>query len=322
MGNNENKVILGSGVAFSKWRSSLQAKLARREVIDHVFHDIEGIDAALRPTLPDRSTQSDEQFEAQIKEYRKSRTKWILGEIEAKNIIIDRLSASVCPETYDNLTAKQLYDGIARTRQESATAPYAVALERFLSTKFTSRADKYCDRFLSNLQSVNNAAEIMISSQSSSRSETNTFKIGPGQAAAIFVLGTKGTDWLDTWRTTRAYETDYKYSSLESMMSSLRSITGDKKNVSGIFCAAAATPSGHTDPEAECRKCRHRHKNKECFKQHPELIPRSKEENRKRRKGKAKIASEVKFESESESEDGTVGSIASVKLASNKIPTI
>lgn len=126
MANDHSKIILEAGVSFAKWKSGLQAKLARRNVLGHVFHDIPGIRPIMIPViqttdnLPSLSTEHEHKLE-----------QWILGEIEAKNIIINRLSSSVCPQNYDNMKAKELYDAIASTRQETAIAPYSTALENF-----------------------------------------------------------------------------------------------------------------------------------------------------------------------------------------------
>lgn len=47
--------------------------------------------------------------------------KWILGEIEANNIIINRLLSSTCPQNYDYMKAKEPYDAVA-SFQETSTA--------------------------------------------------------------------------------------------------------------------------------------------------------------------------------------------------------
>ena len=49
MANDHSKIILEAGVSFAKWKSGLQAKLARRNVLGHVFHDIPGIRPVLNP---------------------------------------------------------------------------------------------------------------------------------------------------------------------------------------------------------------------------------------------------------------------------------
>lgn len=59
------------------------------------------------------------------------------------------------------MTAKELYDTVADTRQETATAPYSTALEKLLTIKFLSTTDDYIDQFLSADQSVNNAADAL-----------------------------------------------------------------------------------------------------------------------------------------------------------------
>ncbi|KAF2857039.1 hypothetical protein K470DRAFT_267121 [Piedraia hortae CBS 480.64] len=45
---------------------------------------------------------------------------------------------------------------------------------------------------------------------------------------------------------------------------------GPSVNMPRVVAAAA---TGNPDPEDRCTKCWHKHKNRECFKQHPELAP-------------------------------------------------
>ena len=87
--------------------------------------------------------------------------KWALGEIEAKNIITQRLSPAMCPSNFDNMSAKQIFDSVAGSWQETATAPYANSLETIISIRFVSTADDYIGRLLSAFQAVNNAADAM-----------------------------------------------------------------------------------------------------------------------------------------------------------------
>ncbi|KAI0992028.1 hypothetical protein K3495_g16158 [Podosphaera aphanis] len=101
----EIKSILGSGVSFPKWRSALQAKLGRRNVIGHVFHDIRGIRPRLEPTMPAQHTL---ETDLAMVQYNIDLEAWTLGEIEAKNIIIDRISQQMCPQAYDHMTAIDL----------------------------------------------------------------------------------------------------------------------------------------------------------------------------------------------------------------------
>ncbi|KAI1000913.1 hypothetical protein K3495_g7281 [Podosphaera aphanis] len=114
--------------------------------------------------------------------------RWILGEIEAKNIITQRLSAPICPSQYENMTAKQLFDTVASTRQETATAPFAIALERILGLRFESTADSYIDQFLVSYQAANNAADGM-----QTQSPDREYHIGSSIASAMLVMGTRRT---------------------------------------------------------------------------------------------------------------------------------
>ncbi|KAI1001421.1 hypothetical protein K3495_g6779 [Podosphaera aphanis] len=149
------KSILGSGVSFPKWRSALQAKLGRRNVLGHVFHNIRGIRPRPEPATP--TTQSEEA----VNKYQANLEECTLGDIEAKDIIIDRIVPTMCPNHYDNMTAKELYDTIAYTRQETASAPYTISLDSILDVKMTTTADAYIDQFQSALQNVKNAADTL-----------------------------------------------------------------------------------------------------------------------------------------------------------------
>ncbi|KAI0996046.1 hypothetical protein K3495_g12135 [Podosphaera aphanis] len=130
MGNG-SRYVLGKGVSFSKWKSSLQAKLAKRNLLGHVFHDIEEIEPAIAPQalLAMGAEYTPQQYQELVARYRSERAARKMGEIEARNIIIDRLSDSVCPQTYQKYTAEQLLESVAKTRSESATAPYSSALD-------------------------------------------------------------------------------------------------------------------------------------------------------------------------------------------------
>ncbi|KAI0999326.1 hypothetical protein K3495_g8871 [Podosphaera aphanis] len=101
------------------------------------------------------------------------------------------------------MTAKQFFDAIASSRHETAAAPYAVALDRFLTTRFMSTADDYIDRFLASFQAVNSAARGMNTDPSN-----HDYRIGNGLASAAFVTVTRRVEWLNTWRDTWAYEAD------------------------------------------------------------------------------------------------------------------
>lgn len=91
------------------------------------------------------------------------------------------------------MTAKQLYDAVAGTRQQTAAASYATALESLMLVTFSSTADYYIDQFLTAFQSVNNAAD----AYSTPTAKISEYHIGSGHAAALFVSGTKRIDWLN-----------------------------------------------------------------------------------------------------------------------------
>ncbi|KAI1003691.1 hypothetical protein K3495_g4519 [Podosphaera aphanis] len=137
-------------------------------------------------------------------------------------------------------------------------------------------------------------------------------------------------------------------------MSTLRTVAANNHQSAHNFASAASTttPSSSQahDPEARCRKCLHLHKNKHCFKQHPELATgekgerwkegmRKKAERRNQRdvKGKGKAVAGQDDESDYDSEemsgyldhlletnqrnDGGIAASASTSY-SNKVPII
>lgn len=149
---DNSKVVLTQGVSLAKWKSALQAKLAKYNVIGHVFHNYPGIRAITMPKDPTEGmSQSDTNFQSVLDAHLRDLEVWTLGEISAKNIIINRLDPCMCPRTHEHMTAQQLYNSIVDTRKETATAPYALALETFLKTKFVSHADDYINKFQANL---------------------------------------------------------------------------------------------------------------------------------------------------------------------------
>ncbi|KAI0993160.1 hypothetical protein K3495_g15024 [Podosphaera aphanis] len=196
-----NRVVLKDGVSFANWRGDLRAELSRADVLGHIFHDIEGIDPEIEPTEPKFSkSEPVENFEKAKQEYKVRRRAWIRGEIEAQNIIIQRLDDSKKPHDYHRYTAKQLYEMIARSNQVTNLLPHSEAFDAFISTKFTTTAEEYCTTFLQNLQNVNNASE----SLSPSNSIAANFRLSDELASVFFVKGTRHVKWLDIWRETKA----------------------------------------------------------------------------------------------------------------------
>lgn len=167
------------------------------------------------------------------------------------------------------MTAKQLYDNIASTRQETATEPYVAALENFLQVRFVDMADEYIDKFLTTLQSVNNAADAF--NTDNAFGSSNVYRVDSGLAAANFVHGTKHVDWLATWRETKVCQSDNQFAPIQLIMSSLRATAANRAKHTSMVYSATGSTENRLDPDAYCKKCRHRHKNKEYFIQHPEL---------------------------------------------------
>ncbi|KAI0992439.1 hypothetical protein K3495_g15746, partial [Podosphaera aphanis] len=273
------------------------------------------------------SSPTAENYQQQLDNYQRLLEVWTLGEIKAKSIIINRLDPVICPSSYDHLTARQLYDSVANTRQETATAPYSIALERFWSTKFATTADAYIDQFQANLQNVNQAADNL------AQQTDIDYHVPKGQAAALFVLGTQNVSWLSTWRDTRAYEAKNTYTDLEAMMSSLRTVAGNRSLHPGVAFVARDAATGRA-PNDECTLCRHRHKNKDCYKQHPELAVGPKGERWRSRhvkdaakvagkdKGKGKAAAQVDSDSDIDFELDFENVGVAATASFNKFPSI
>ncbi|KAI1003481.1 hypothetical protein K3495_g4727 [Podosphaera aphanis] len=287
-----SRVVLTQDVPLAKWKGSLQAKLAENNVTGYVFHNIHSIRPVIRPvdTTADGTTD-DPTFLETLDAHLRALEVWTLGEISANNIIINQLDLSMCPRSYDQMTAQELYNSIADTRKEAATAP-----------------------FQAHLQGLDEAAEIL---QSSTGVEYHVTK---GQAAAIFVLGTKHVPWLSTWRDLRALNDNNGYTSLETMMSTLRVVDGHRAHQTPPHNPAmAAHETSDTNPNDDCKLCKHHHRNKEYYKQHPELAVGSKGErywSRKAKgikKGKANAVSNLETDDDSDSDvDGAIVATASI----------
>lgn len=332
----EAPIILAPGVSFTDWESDLQAALVKKGRLAHVFHNLEDIEPAIRPVAPVKGErQSESEYSQLLIKYKENASKWKEGEIEAKNVLIRRLSEGVRPQDYRRMSAKQIYDSIASSREEGAATPYETAVRNLKSIQFTNVED-YCDSFMQHYLSVNSAAESMVTHLSKDTG-VNPFLILPGYASFLFVLGTEGIPWLDTWRQTKIFDGSNKYVPLEVMMSTLRKVRTSEMHLVGQALVAAGfdeksgkyIDGGKNGPLDRCRKCKHHHMNKDCFKQHPELRPKN---NRKGKdiKGKAKAATKESTEdvvySDSDTEDESfkganmhVAKVSSISLLKNPL---
>ncbi|KAI0995733.1 hypothetical protein K3495_g12447 [Podosphaera aphanis] len=140
-----NRVILRDGVSFANWRGDLQAELSRADVLGNVFHHIRGIEPEIEPRKPQKTeSMKTEQFEQAMRDYESQLRAWVKGEIEAQNIIIQRLDDTKKPHDYHRYTAKQLYEMVARSNEPANILPHSEAFDAFISTKFTTTAEEYC----------------------------------------------------------------------------------------------------------------------------------------------------------------------------------
>lgn len=327
----DSAIVLAPGVSFADWESDLQAALVKKGRLGHVFHNIKEIIPIIEPIEPTRTEgQSDSDFSSLHKDYEMKAAMWREGEIEAKNILMRRLSEGVRPQNFRRMTAKQVFDNISSSREEGAAMPHETAVRNFHELKFTTIED-YCDNFMQCYLSINSAAESMVPHISSNDSGAEMFSMPAGLAAQFFVLGTEGINWLDTWRQTKIFDSSNHYVSLEVMMSTLRQAGTSKQRSSGQAMVAAGPGDNENSrskvergggPNDQCRQCRHRHKNKECFKQHPELARKSK----RRGKGKkiaASVAVNDEDSDESDDSDGLyvskVTKVATASLQNNPL---
>lgn len=67
------------------------------------------------------------------------------------------------------------------------------------------------------------------------------------------------------------------------MMSSLRAVAGNRAQAQSKVFAVTKI-----DPDERCERLKHKHLNKECFKQHPELVQKNSRE-REKNHSKSKI---------------------------------
>ncbi|KAI0992889.1 hypothetical protein K3495_g15295, partial [Podosphaera aphanis] len=141
------------------------------------------------------------------------------------------------------------------------------------------------------------------------------YHIGSGLASAMFVMGTRRVQWLNNWRDTRAFEADNKYAPLQALMSSLRSVAGNRTQQPNLALAASVPTGEDLDPNEYCKKCRHRHKNRYCHRLHPELAPQKGNHSRKG-KGKGNVALEYESNNSDSETDGII--VACSRLNTNR----
>ncbi|KAI0995517.1 hypothetical protein K3495_g12661 [Podosphaera aphanis] len=301
MSKNSPLIILGETDSFSRWDAALRARLAKRDLTGHVIHDDPDVDPVTRPVQPIRPKESSDEVwnDIWIRHRRQVQT-WKNHETEARNIVLERLSEKVWPRDHIRLSAKDLYDSVSNTRKESASGNYIDALRQFLSIKLDSSIEDYIDKFQTAYHNVVTTAE----SISSSDTEPVDRSIPEATAAGVFLIGTHHVPWLSSWRDNKAIDSNDKPTNLRTMMTTLRTVAANNYQPTQNFAAAASASSSSTrlptnrDPEAKCNKCLHVHKNKNCFRQHPELATGEKGERwreamkrkaEKRRQGKEKL---------------------------------
>lgn len=134
----EAPIILAPGVSFTDWESDLQAALVKKGRLAHVFHNLEDIEPAIRPTAPIEEGQKSEEYERLRAKYKQEAARWREGEIEAVNVLIRRLSKGVRPQDYRRMSEIQIFGNIALSREEGAATPYETAVRNLKNIKFTN----------------------------------------------------------------------------------------------------------------------------------------------------------------------------------------
>lgn len=228
MGRDDNVVVLGLGTCFTRWKANVQAALVKRKCLGHIFHDIKGIKPPNRPLAPGREPEtSDEIYTLTLKNHESDLSEWIEGEMTAKDVLITRMSKGVLPQSMKNMTAKQLFDHVAKPREEAASIPYQMAIRNLLNAKFVATAEDYCDKFMQNYFSVKGSAESMIP-HSPKIESPDPFVIPQGVASNLFIIGTESVEWLSTWRQTKVFYSSNYFVLPETMMSTLRQAAAGK----------------------------------------------------------------------------------------------
>ncbi|VDB90569.1 BgtTE-56084 [Blumeria graminis f. sp. tritici] len=161
------------------------------------------------------------------------------------------------------------------------------------------------------------------------------FVLTTGLAGFMFIMGTEDVEWLDTWRQVKFYDSENRYVSLDVMMSTLRQMNKERHPQAGSHAQAAvinekerAEDYNHEEqdivapPNDLCRICKNKrkHKNRNCFKQHPELKRKTQGHknrwNKQAHRGSAKAVAHHDGLSDSDDSDDLSGNISLGTVAS------
>ncbi|KAI1005468.1 hypothetical protein K3495_g2749 [Podosphaera aphanis] len=275
--NDLSMVILGSGVSISQWITNLQSVLVQKHCLGHVFHNIPLIKPVFSPEEPTMTTENATTLKQLHTENEEKAVKWTEGEIVAKQKVVNMISKKIRPQNFINMTAKQIFDHVSNVREEGATTPRETAIRNSLSTRFTSTANNYCNEFMQNFLDVKIVAESMMPTPPA------------GSKDVQYNRGDLSVGYI---------EADQGVRREEPAQSGRRQIAFGKDE--GRSDGQGKDVVTSADPEVLCTHCYHnKHKNKNCFKQHPEL------RRKFRGNGLAKAASGLKDEiGEDEDSDG------------------
>ena len=159
---NTSLVILGETDSFSRRDAPPRARLAKRNLTGHVIHDDPDVDPIFRPSESKREEQlSNDTWEEIWRTHRRAVLTRKNHEIEARNIILERLSEKVWPRDHIRLSAKALYDSVSSPRRETSSATYIDALRQFQAFKLNDSIERYCNEFQTAYQNKITAAEAL-----------------------------------------------------------------------------------------------------------------------------------------------------------------
>lgn len=92
-------IFFSTGVPFIAWRLAVQPILGCKNMLSHVFHNMNSIHPVTMQTDPEIINPSDLDTKELSDNYIKDLEQWFLGEIESKNIFPRRFPSTICPLT-------------------------------------------------------------------------------------------------------------------------------------------------------------------------------------------------------------------------------
>ena len=251
---SKDNQVLRKGDQFSAWKVMLQAALSEKDVIGHVFHNIEWEEPVIQPIRNPQESQLD--FQAKLKTFMKN-------DLQAYGIILSRLDTSIRPDFGDTRpSAKVLFETIEATYRPIITVDILQAIRNLTSTRLSgTNTLLYCEHFQTALQQHKIATTQYAQATGC---DINRLKLNEVYINILFEMGTIQQEWLRSWRQANRPESK----SLEEMITTLRRESPPQSKFINDSLASAAKTKVRDDDE-QCQLCNHSHTNAKCFKQHP-----------------------------------------------------